>query len=252
MKSPIQTAFEKLSDEELKAIYDLASDRKKGAQARLWVLTNSLENERKTRGTRAVARGINLITHPEKGLAKLIKNVRADQSARANLVNGTIHAMDNLDNESFMDTARAHYGVNDFFGDQAMQAAQNLDEQFFKSAMEAIKTLKSKARKSKSKAGESTMLIHIQTALTFLHEGDHKGQLPQRKVTKQKLREVLEMRLGGRSFSSKSKSWPEFFKRPEIRPFVEREKSGGRPTTSGKGRGVESFESIAPPKTAGG
>lgn len=252
MKSPLQTAFEKMTDEELQAVFGFVTDRSKGATARLFVIAGQLEFEQRQRGILPKPKGINLITHPEEGLAEVVKDIRTNQAGHVHIVKGSKNAIANLDSEAFEATARAHYGVNYFFGDQAMKAAQDLDERFFVSALEAVRVLKMRSRGLKPKGGESKMLLHIQTSLTFFHEGDEKGQLPQRKVTKQKLREVLETRLGSRSFSSKSESWPDFFKRPEIAPFVEDANGGGRPKKSGKGRAVEAFDHHPGGKQQGG
>ncbi|MES2920183.1 MAG: hypothetical protein V4819_01455 [Verrucomicrobiota bacterium] len=219
MKSPLQTAFEKMTNEELKALFEFVADRSKGAAARLCVIEGQLEFEQRQRGITAKPKGINAISHPEESLADLVLRIRSDEAARVQLAKGTKSAMVNLDDQQFMQTARAHFGVNQFFGDEAMSAAKNLDEQFFKSAGAAIRTIKMRKRNPLTVSGESRMLLHIQAALTILHQGDERGDLPQRKITKQQLEADVSKRLGDKAFSDRD-SWQAFFKRPEIKPFV--------------------------------
>ncbi len=250
MKSPLQTAFEKMTDEELKHLSDFASDRSKGAAARLWVMGQSLADEQVRRGITKKRKGINAITHPEEFLAAAVLNIRANQAAQVSLVKGTKTALAKMDDPQFMQAVRAHFGVNDFYGDEVMKAVQELDEQFFKMALEAVRDIKSKNRKAKIEAG-GKMILHIEGALQIFRRGDKAGESPHRKVTKKWLMEKLEKLLGEKSFSDE-KSWQLFFKRPEIKPFVERERSGGRPETSGKGRAVESFGHHQAKKLQGG
>lgn len=230
MKSPLQAAFEKLTDAELAAVWELATDTARGPAGRLAVIEGAIEFEMTQRGTAATARTVNAATDPEAAVASIVLHSRSNQAAVAHLAKGMPGAMHFIDDPAFQATAAACVGENWQFGDQAIRAAESLDERFFKTAAEAVRAVKSRRRDG----GDSPMLLHIRTALTIFHEGDATGKIPQRKMTKQALRGMLETRLGSRSFSSKSESWPEFFKRPEIAPFVEQRRAGGRPETSGK------------------
>jgi hypothetical protein len=235
MKSPLQTAFEKLTDEELEYLFHFSTDRSKGAAARLWVFSESIEKEQHRRGTiEPKVKGINLLTHPDEAMADLVLNIRSNQAAHVNIAKGTKAAMAKLDDPAFISAARAHYGVNDFYGDEALKAARELDEGFFNAAIESVRCIKSKNKNAKIQAGESRMLFHIEAALKILHKGDTQGEKPHRKVAKIWLRESLERMLED-PFSDEA-SWQKFFKRSEIKPYVTQERSGGRPQTSGKGR----------------
>ena len=50
MKSPFQTAAEKMADAELTALHTLVTDRTKGAAARLWVIESMLTHQMQERG----------------------------------------------------------------------------------------------------------------------------------------------------------------------------------------------------------
>ncbi len=211
MKSPFQTAFEKMTDEELKHLSDFASDRSKGTAARLWVIESQLELEQRQRGILTKPKATNAITHPEKFQAEMVLHLRSNQAAHVQIVKGKKTAVAKLDDENYSQTVRAHFGVNDFYGDEACKAVRELDEAFFKSALAAVKDLKSSNRK----AGESRMLLHIEAALTILS----KRKNPLEKMTKQQMEKNLAKPLGNNIFADRN-SWQAFFKRPEIKPFV--------------------------------
>ena len=127
------------------------------------------------------------------------------------MVKGTKTAVAKLDDEDYIQTVRGHFGVNDFYGDKAMTAARELNEGFFKSALAAVRDIKSSNRK----AGESRMLLHIEAALKILT----KRKNPLEKMTKQQLEKSLAKPLGENIFADRN-SWQALFKRPEIKPFV--------------------------------
>ncbi len=228
MKNAFQTACEKMTDAEIADWYTFVTDSTKGAAARLWCIESSLAFQIKTRGL-PIAQNASTLS-----LEQMVLIGRSNQAAHVNIVKGLKNAMVKLDNEDYAQTVRAHCEVNQFFGDKAQQAAIELDEGFFRRALEAIRDLKRKRGKTKAEAGESKMILHIQAALTILHNGDARGENPLRKVTKKWLMTEIENRLT--SPFSDTASWQAFFKRPEISPFVRQDRSGGRPKTSGKGR----------------
>lgn len=247
MKTPMQTAFEKLAEAELAALHSFITDRSKGQTARLFVIESQLAHELRSRGTMPRSKAEKQVA-VEACLAEIIKGIRANQAGHVAIAKGAKNAMQNLDSEAFIATVRAHYGVNDFFGDAANTAARSLDEGFFMAAAEAVRTLKAKKRTRRIPAGESRMLLHIEAALQILRE----QRSPLEKMKKAILRAALETRLGEKAFSVKSESWPELWARPELAPFIEQARGGGRPKTSGKGRVVEAFDYLPAKKTAGG
>jgi hypothetical protein len=245
MKSPLQTAFEKMTDAELVDLHALITDRSKGQTARLFVVESHLAIEMQARGAMPTMQPA---TEAEMKL-EMIDRIHTNHDGHVAIAKGTKNAMQNLDSEAFASTVRAHYGVNDFFGDDATDAARRLDVAFFNSAAEALLTIKAKKLKRRIQAGASKMMIHLETALRILREQKN----PLQKMKKAKLRAILEDRLGEKAFSVKSESWPELWARPELAPFIEQARGGRRPTTHGKSRGVEAFDYLPTrKKTEGG
>jgi len=236
MKTPIQTAFEKMTDAEARALFDFTTDRSKGAAARLWVIESQLAQELQARGAMPSNKDRPCVSMAA-FQAEIIEELRINQDGHVAIAKGEKNAMHKLDDPAFIATARACYGVNAFFGDDAQRAAAQLDEPFFAAALEAVRAVKAKCGKRRHKAGESKMLLNIEAALRIFKE----RKKPLEKMAKADLQDALEKRLGNKAFGIKSEALQEFYKRPEIAPFVTQKRGGGRPKTSGKGRGVESF-----------
>jgi hypothetical protein len=247
MKTPMQTAFEKLTLAEARALFDFTTDRSKGAAARLWVIESQLAHELKARGAMPSSKDE---PYASKAAfqAEIIEGLRINQDGHVAISKREKNAMHKLDNPAFIATARACYGLNPFFGDDAQKATLALDEWFFMSALEAVRAIKAKQTKRRRKAGESKMLLHVEAALRIFIEREK----PLEKMTKSDLQEALEKRLGSKVFGVKSESLQEFYKRPEIAPFVTQKRSGGRPKKTGKGRAVEAFDYLPTKKTARG
>ena len=229
MKNHFQTACERMTDAELAAWRAFTKDKRRGAAARLWVIESMLESVMRSRGLLKPKKTVSLDDMDRVKLwARAEMRSKSDFAA---FIEGEKTVMQLHDSAAFMDTLRACFGVNDFFGDAAAKAARKLEAEFFKDALAAVEFAKAKRTGRKPNGGKSKMLVHIKAGMQILS----KRKNPLRKMKKAKLRSLLEKVLGDDAFTDE-KSWTALYKRREFRGLLEQEHKGPQPGSSGKGR----------------
>lgn len=166
---PNQTMIERLTKDELTWLSGFLSKKGAGSAAKVWTLKNACEKEMERRG---------LATPPPRtqGEEELKKTMRllmhTNGAAMADSAKGEKWASDKLANPTFISAIRACAGVNDFFGDQAQEAAEKMNIGFFRSTMEAVETY---AKRGKPTKDSDRMMMHVRAghavAFRLIKEG---------------------------------------------------------------------------------
>lgn len=207
MKSPMQTAFEKMTDEELQAVFGLVTDRSKGKFARLWVIESQLQHEQRKRG---------IIDKPHRtsGLEELehsfITTARIDKYRM-------LHGIEDCpwedegkrkrtpeEDRAFSHAARARMGHDEGYGDLAEDAIRTGDIQFFKMA---IKVLESSEKR------RSLLTKHVKVMIGIYHNLEIAGKPA---PTKEALKDMVIAQFeadGFKPFPFKSDQWEIVFER---------------------------------------
>jgi hypothetical protein len=241
----LQAIFGKLTDDELQELSKFLGDESKGAAAKTCVLLGSCQNETKRRNPQPPPAKL----AQDEQLAAVIKGWRHNSLVVLGAVDGTTFPIQKLDNPAFYSALSAIKGVNGFFGDEAAAAIKARDVGFFKACVEALKPTKSKPTKSKGKPtkGKATkdpkarMAQHLTAAILILKREAGRGNRTVKKMELQKAVSTTLTKYKLVSFSDED-SWAELWKRPELEPFVEQARNGRIRFTTGRGRGVESFD----------
>ncbi len=224
----MQSMIENMGEAEL-AGFQKFLEKPSGDSAKVWVLKNAI---RKAEEAKAPAPPTVKKPTEKEQLARLFSDTIKRRLMEIQKVTCEKCAVDKIDSQAFMAALYALYGKNDFFGDQAAEAIRTGNVEFFTAAAEAIK-----ASTAHMTEKENRLLSHLTVALIHLEKELKKGG---RKITKQKLQQVIETKiqaLGMDAFSDKG-SWQKLWKRPELSPFLKQEHVG-RKSVAGKGREVD-------------
>jgi hypothetical protein len=235
-KQFIQSMLEKMTEEELLEFHKfLASST--GNAAKVWVLRDSAERTLKARLAPRTSPKISPEESEKKLFAALVSDSVKKRAVEIQKVAKAKNAALKIDSPAFMSCIKALFGENDFFGDEAMKAAQSGDAAFFELAAEAIKA----TLPSNKNTEENRKVAHLTIALIILtRDVLKKGQ---RKITKQKMEECILREIGKTNIKpySDADSWQDLWRRPELSPFLKQAHNGRSPKTSGKGRAVTEY-----------